>query len=83
MDYFAKFYNHLPLVSARPFATSVMFEPRSKYNLSNRWYLMSEGPEVKIIADKISSLLKGKEIEDIMFKNLDIHIKNKIIGFKL
>ncbi len=44
---------------------------------------MSEGPEVKIIADKISSLLKGKEIEDIMFKNLDIHIKNKIIGSKL
>jgi hypothetical protein len=29
---------------------------------------MSEGPEVKIIADKISSLLKGKEIEDILFK---------------
>jgi formamidopyrimidine-DNA glycosylase len=44
---------------------------------------MSEGPEVKMIADKISSLLKGKEIEDIMVKNLDIHIKNKIIGSKL
>ena len=44
---------------------------------------MSEGPEVKIIADKISSLLKGKEIEDIIFKNLDSHIKNKIIGSKL
>ena len=44
---------------------------------------MSEGPEVKIIADKISSLLKGKEIEDILFKNLDSHIKNKIIGSQL
>jgi endonuclease-8 len=44
---------------------------------------MSEGPEVKIIADKISYLLKGKEIEDIIFKNLDSHIKNKIIGSEL
>jgi endonuclease VIII len=44
---------------------------------------MSEGPEVKIIADNISSLLKGKEIEDIRFKNLDSYIKNKIIGSKL
>ncbi len=44
---------------------------------------MSEGPEVKIIADNISSLLKGKEIEDIRFKNLDRYIKNKIIGSKL
>ena len=44
---------------------------------------MSEGPEVKIIADKISSLLKGKEIEDILFKNLDSHIKNKIVGSQL
>jgi endonuclease VIII len=44
---------------------------------------MSEGPEVKIIADKISSLLKGKEIEDILIKNLDSHIKNKIVGSQL
>ena len=44
---------------------------------------MSEGPEVKIIADKISSLLKGKEIENILFKNLDSHVKNKIIGSQL
>ena len=44
---------------------------------------MSEGPEVKIIADKISYLVKGKEIEDIIFKNLDSHIKNKIIGSEL
>ena len=29
---------------------------------------MSEGSEVKIIADKVSYLLKGKEIEDIIFK---------------
>jgi endonuclease-8 len=27
--------------------------------------------------------LKGKEIEDILFKNLDSHIKNKIIGSQL
>ena len=44
---------------------------------------MSEGPEVKIIANKISSRLKGKEIEDIIFKNLDAHTKNQIIGSKL
>jgi endonuclease-8 len=44
---------------------------------------MSEGPEVKIVADKISSVLKGKEIEDIMSKNLDSDTKNKIIGSKL
>ena len=44
---------------------------------------MSEGPEVKIIANKISSGLKGKEIEDIIFKNLDAHTKNQIIGSKL
>jgi endonuclease-8 len=44
---------------------------------------MSEGPEVKIIANKILSQLKGKEIEDIIFKNLDSHTKNQIIGSKL
>lgn len=44
---------------------------------------MSEGPEVKIIANKISSRLKGKEIEDIIFKNLDAHTKNQVIGSKL
>ena len=44
---------------------------------------MSEGPEVKIIANKISSRLKGKEIEDIIFKNLDAPIKEQIIGSKL
>jgi endonuclease-8 len=44
---------------------------------------MSEGPEVKIVADKISSSLSGKKIEDIIFKNLNIDIKNKIIGSEL
>ena len=44
---------------------------------------MSEGPEVKIIADRISSRVKGKEIEDIIFKNLDAPIKEQIIGSKL
>ncbi len=44
---------------------------------------MSEGPEVKIVADKIASSLSGKKVEDIIFKNLNIDIKNKIIGSKL
>ena len=35
LNYFAKFYNHLPLVSARPFPTSLMFDLRSRYNLFN------------------------------------------------
>lgn len=44
---------------------------------------MSEGPEVKIVADKILSSMFGKKIEDIIFKNLNIDIKNKIIGSKI
>jgi endonuclease VIII len=44
---------------------------------------MSEGPEVKIIADKILCLLQGKKIEQIICKNLDSHIKNKILGSEL
>src|SRR5215213_4262758 len=44
---------------------------------------MSEGPEVKIVADKILSSMFGKKIEDIIFKNLNIDIKNKIIGSKV
>lgn len=41
---------------------------------------MSEGPEVKIIAEKLSSILQGKKIEDIICKNLNDEIKNNIIG---
>src|SRR5215218_4458709 len=44
---------------------------------------MSEGPEVKIVADKILSSMLGKKIEDIVFKNLNSDIKNKIIGDRL
>ena len=44
---------------------------------------MSEGPEVKIIADKISGILQGKKIEKIICKNLDTHIKNKIANSEL
>jgi endonuclease VIII len=44
---------------------------------------MSEGPEVKIIADKISGILQGKKIEKIICKNLDSHIKNKIANSEL
>jgi formamidopyrimidine-DNA glycosylase len=44
---------------------------------------VSEGPEVKIIADKISGILQGKKIEEIICKNLDSHVKNKIVGSEL
>lgn len=44
---------------------------------------MSEGPEVKIIADKISSIVQGKKIDNIICKNLDIHIKNRIVDSEL
>jgi len=44
---------------------------------------MSEGPEVKIISDKISSILQGKKIEGIICKNLGSDIKNKIVGSEL
>ncbi len=44
---------------------------------------MSEGPEVKIIADKILCALQENKIEQIICKNLDSHIKNKIIGSEL
>ena len=41
---------------------------------------MSEGLEVKIVADKISAaLFAKKKIDDILFKNLNIDFKNKII----
>ena len=44
---------------------------------------MSEGPEVKIIADKISSIVQGKKIDNIICKNLDIHIKIRIVDSEL
>jgi endonuclease VIII len=44
---------------------------------------MSEGPEVKIVADKISSVMFGKKIDDVIYKNLNIDFKNKIIGSTL
>ena len=44
---------------------------------------MSEGPEVKIVADKILASMCGKKIEDIIFKNMNIDIKNRIIGSEL
>lgn len=39
---------------------------------------MSEGPEVKIVADKISSSMSGKQIEGIIFKNLIFILKIKL-----
>src|SRR6185503_5598365 len=44
---------------------------------------MSEGPEVKIVADKILASMSGKKIEDIIFKNMNNDIKNRIIGSEL
>lgn len=44
---------------------------------------MSEGPEVKIISDKISSILQGKKIEEIICKTLESGIKDKIVGSEL
>jgi endonuclease VIII len=44
---------------------------------------MSEGPEVKIVVDKISCTLRGKKIEDIICMNLESSIKNKILGSEL
>jgi endonuclease-8 len=42
---------------------------------------MSEGPEVKIIADKIRNALdNSKTIQNIFCNNIDEKIKNKIIG---
>ena len=44
---------------------------------------MSEGPEVKIVGQKILASMCGKKIEDIIFKNMNIDIKNRIIGFRI
>lgn len=44
---------------------------------------MSEGPEVKIVADKIQQALGKKSIEGIIMNNLDENIKDKIIGSTL
>ena len=44
---------------------------------------MSEGPEVKIIADTLSSTLRGKKIEGIISKNLDDKIKDKLVGSEI
>jgi endonuclease VIII len=44
---------------------------------------MSEGPEVKRTADKISEAILGKTIVDIFFKTLKDNIKENIIGSKV
>jgi endonuclease VIII len=42
---------------------------------------MSEGPEVRIMADKIHDALSGKRtIQNILHKNIDEETKSKIIG---
>ncbi|HKQ22751.1 MAG TPA: DNA-formamidopyrimidine glycosylase family protein, partial [Nitrososphaeraceae archaeon] len=44
---------------------------------------MSEGPEVKFIADMVSSTLQGKKIEDIICNKLNGKMKKKIVHSKI
>lgn len=44
---------------------------------------MLEGQEVKVAAGRTSSLVKGKEIVNILFKNMDISMKNRIMDSRL
>ena len=44
---------------------------------------MSEGPEVKIIADKLAAALVGKKVEDIYGKSIETEIKSDIVGNKI
>lgn len=41
---------------------------------------MSEGPEVKRSADKLTSVLVGRKIVDIHSKRIDAKVKEKILG---
>jgi endonuclease VIII len=41
---------------------------------------MSEGPEVKRTADKLTAVLVGAKIVDIYSKRIDAKIKEKILG---
>ena len=41
---------------------------------------MSEGPEVKLTADKLTAVLVGAKIVDIYSKKIDAKIKEKILG---
>ena len=42
--------------------------------------IMSEGPEVKRTADKLTAVLVGAKIVDIYSKRIDAKIKEKILG---
>jgi endonuclease VIII len=44
---------------------------------------MSEGPEVKLTANKISEAILGKSIADLQGKTIENHLKEKIIGSKV
>ena len=66
----------------------------SKYRNFNIHYLlvcrqfvdltsMLEGQEVKMVAGRISSLVKGKEIVNILLKKMDISMKNRIMSSRL
>ena len=41
---------------------------------------MSEGPEVKRTADKLTAVLVSAKIVDIYSKRIDVKIKEKILG---
>ena len=41
---------------------------------------MSEGPEVKIIADKLAAVLLGRKIVDVYGKRIEAKIKSNLIG---
>jgi endonuclease-8 len=44
---------------------------------------MSEGPEVKIIADKLAAVLLGRKIVDVYGKRIDAEIKSNLVGAKI
>ena len=41
---------------------------------------MSEGPEVKIIADKLAAVLLGRKIVDVYGKRIEAKIKSNLVG---
>jgi endonuclease VIII len=41
---------------------------------------MSEGPEVKIIADKLAAVLLGRKIVDVYGKRIEAKIKSNVVG---
>jgi endonuclease VIII len=44
---------------------------------------MSEGPEVKIIADKLATVLLGRKIDYVYGKRIGAEIKSNLVGAKI